>query len=102
WKKEKVSRVSRWSLSHNEALGEAGGGRSEEEGARFWPMHTTSTSTGLTYRKRARLDRKNGCVGSAALKHEVQYLEHNSESSTKVVCREGIDHISQMNIPHAK
>ncbi|XP_065005627.1 uncharacterized protein LOC103983225 isoform X2 [Musa acuminata AAA Group] len=58
WKKEKVSRVSRWSLSHNEALGEAGGGRSEEEGARFWPMLTTPTSASLTNRKRARLDGK--------------------------------------------
>ncbi|CAL9087919.1 unnamed protein product [Musa textilis] len=58
WKKDKVSRVSRWSFSHNEALGEAGGSRSEEEGARFWPMLTTSTSTSLTSRKRARLDGK--------------------------------------------
>lgn len=57
WKKEKVSRVSRWSLSHNEALGEADGGRSEE-GARFWPMLTTPTSASPNNRKRARLDGK--------------------------------------------
>ncbi|RWV97741.1 hypothetical protein GW17_00039451 [Ensete ventricosum] len=31
----------------------------------------------------------NGCVGSAALKHEVQYLKHNSESSTKVIYLSG-------------